>query len=118
MGQKEKRPMDYTLERGEALASEVLAKEIKRLTQERDAQFAHNSTLLERIEELQADNDFHNEYLVAIQKELGEPHPPEGHIVFNIVERVRALRANAGDNRQPADDAGRGVGDTSDGAAP
>lgn len=63
--------------------------EIAKIRQDRDAQFAHNTALLARIAELEEDGDFHNRYLARLSKLLN--NSPDGHITFNLTERVQAL---------------------------
>jgi hypothetical protein len=60
--------------------------------QERDAQFAHNTSLLARIKDLEEDSAFSDNYLEKLSKLLNDS--PPGHIQFNLVERVQELQAH------------------------
>lgn len=69
---------------------EKLDAEVARLTQERDAQFAHNTALQARLDDAIRDNDMVNDYLARIEG-IVNGTGGTGHIQWNLYERIEKL---------------------------
>lgn len=63
---------------------------IRQLRQERDAQFAHNTELVDRLDELQRDNDMCTTYLARIEG-IVNGSASTGFINWNLHDRIAAL---------------------------